>query len=99
MPGFAPTPGGRVDPIEYWSRNNLFEGGRIQGIVGNANLLGPLCLLAIIVFAIRLAAGAPRRALLCGWIGLSRLPDGPRRIRDRVRRGGCASGSSWRRCC
>lgn len=70
MPGFAPLPE-NADPIEYWSRNNLFEGGRIQGIVGNANLLGPLCLLAIIVFAIRLAAGAPRRALLWVWIGLS----------------------------
>ena len=64
MPGFQPTPEGGVDPIEYWSRNNLFEGGRIQGIVGNANLLGPLCLLAIIVFAIRIALGAPRRVLL-----------------------------------
>lgn len=71
MPGFAPTPDRDVDPIEYWSRNNLLDGGRIQGIVGNANLLGPLCVLAIIVFAIRLAAGAPRRVFLWIWIGLS----------------------------
>ena len=71
MPGFQPTPEGGVDPIEYWSRNNLFDGGRIQGIVGNANLLGPLCLLAIIVFAIRIALGAPRRVLLYVWIGLA----------------------------
>lgn len=71
MPGFQPTPEGGVDPIEYWSRNNLIEGGRIQGIVGNANLLGALCLLAIVVFAIRIAAGAPRRVLLYVWIGLA----------------------------
>ncbi len=71
MPGFAPVPEGDVDPIVYWSRNNLFDGGRIQGIVGNANLLGPLCLLAIIVFAIRIAAGAPRRVLLYIWIGVA----------------------------
>ncbi|MFH8250761.1 O-antigen ligase family protein [Microbacterium sp. B2969] len=68
MPGFQPTPEGKVDPIVFWSRNNLIDGGRIQGIVGNANLLGPLCLLAIIVFAIRLAAGAPRRVPLYIWI-------------------------------
>ncbi|TDN88406.1 O-antigen ligase family protein [Microbacterium sp. BK668] len=71
MPGFQPRPEGEVDPIVYWSRDNLLDGGRIQGIVGNANLLGPLCLLAIIVFAIRLAAGAPRRVLLWLWIALS----------------------------
>lgn len=58
------------DPIEYWSRNNLFDfPERIQGIMGNANLLGPVALLAIIVFAIRLAAGAPRRVALWIWIG------------------------------
>ena len=59
------------DPIVYWSRDNLFDGGRIQGIMGNANLLGPVALLAIIVFSIRFAAGAPRRTLLGAWIGLS----------------------------
>ena len=60
------------DPIEYWSRNNLFDWGeRIQGIMGNANLLAPVALLAIIVFAIRIAAGAPRRVLLWIWIALS----------------------------
>ena len=70
LPGFVV--GKADDPIEYWSRNNLFDWGtRIQGIMGNANLLGPVALLAIIVFAIRIAAGAPRRALLWGWIAVS----------------------------
>ncbi len=69
LPGFVV--GKADDPIEYWSRNNLFTDDRIQGIMGNANLLGPVALLAIIVFAIRIAAGAPRRTLLGVWIGLS----------------------------
>jgi exopolysaccharide production protein ExoQ len=37
----------------FWSRNLLFEGGRIQGIVGNANLLGMVALLCLILFAAR----------------------------------------------
>lgn len=69
LPGFIV--GKADDPIEYWSRDNLFSGERIQGIMGNSNLLGPVALLAIIVFAIRFAAGAPRRVLLWVWMGLS----------------------------
>ncbi len=37
----------------YWSRALLFEGGPIQGIVGNRNLLGFAALLGMIVFAIQ----------------------------------------------
>lgn len=61
-------------PLEtelYWSRNNLFDGGRIQGIVGNAHLLAIAALVAIIVFAVRIASGAPRRGWLYAWIALS----------------------------
>ena len=32
----------KIPAAFYWSRNLLFEGGRIQGIVGNSNLLGML---------------------------------------------------------
>jgi len=56
------------DPIVYWSRDNLFDGGRIQGIFGNANLLAYAALLALIVFAIRYAARAPHRPLLIAWM-------------------------------
>ncbi|KRA22252.1 ligase [Microbacterium sp. Root61] len=70
LPGFV-RPTEKMDPILYWSRDNLFDGGRIQGIWGNSNLLAAVALLAIIVFAIRFAAGAPRRGLLIGWIVLS----------------------------
>ncbi|NLP83904.1 O-antigen ligase family protein [Microbacterium sp. CFH 90308] len=70
LPGFVV--GEADDPIEYWSRNNLFDWPeRLQGIMGNANLLGPVALLAIVVFGIRIAAGAPRRVLLYAWIVLS----------------------------
>lgn len=70
LPGFVV--GKADDPIEYWSRNNLFDfPGRLQGIMGNANLLAPVALLAIVVFAIRLASGAPRRTFLWIWIALS----------------------------
>jgi len=70
LPGFV-LPTSRMDPIVYWSRDNLFDGGRIQGIFGNANLLAAVMLVAIIVFAIRFAAGAPRRALLIVWIAVA----------------------------
>ena len=70
LPGFIV--GKADDPIEYWSRDNLFDWGqRIQGLMGNANLLGPVALLAIIVFGIRIASGAPRRTLLYAWIALA----------------------------
>lgn len=49
----------------YWSRNLLFDGGRIQGIVGNSNILGMLAVIALGLFALRLALrkGSP----LWGW--------------------------------
>ncbi|WP_197517568.1 O-antigen ligase family protein [Microbacterium karelineae] len=49
---------GDPDPHWYWVRGNLFDawlvGDRVQGIVGNSNLLGMLCVVALIVFAVRL---------------------------------------------
>lgn len=53
----------------YWSRNLLFEGGRIQGIVGNANLLAFAALIAVIVFAIQLAEH--RVGTVAGWAWLT----------------------------
>ena len=70
LPNFLLWDGDIVTELD-WSRNNLIDGGRIQGIVGNAHLLAIAALLAIIVFAIRIASGAPRKALLYGWIALS----------------------------
>ncbi|MGV8970516.1 MAG: O-antigen ligase family protein [Microbacteriaceae bacterium] len=48
----------KVPKLLYWSRNELFEvfdGGKIQGIVGNSSLLGFVALVALIVFALQLA--------------------------------------------
>jgi len=45
--GFIETP---TTPIELaWSRGNLFTDGRIQGLVGNANVLGMLGLVLLII--------------------------------------------------
>lgn len=59
----------KIPAAFYWSRALLFEGGRIQGIVGNANTLGMLSLLALIVFVLRLVArkGSP----LWGWFWIA----------------------------
>lgn len=70
MPGFE-RPGRGVDPVEMWSRYNLFDGGRIQGLFGNSNALAYVALLGIIVFAIRFASRAPRRGFLVAWIVLA----------------------------
>ena len=72
---------GAPDPHWYWVRGNIFDGflggGRIQGTVGNSNLLGMLLVLAMIVFAIRLWAGAKGRVTATkivarsGWLALA----------------------------
>jgi exopolysaccharide production protein ExoQ len=49
----------------YWSRDLLFDGGRIQGIVGNANILAMAALLSLIAEAARRVAG---RGSLGGFI-------------------------------
>ncbi|RQP10920.1 MAG: O-antigen ligase family protein [Microbacteriaceae bacterium] len=56
----------RIPAAFYWSRNLLLEGGRIQGIVGNANILGMLAVLALLVFGLRmlLRQGSP----LWAWV-------------------------------
>jgi O-antigen ligase len=62
---------GRIPRAFYWSRSLLFEGGRIQGIPGNANLLGFAVLLAIIVFGIQLATRSVGRAAGIGWLAVA----------------------------
>jgi O-antigen ligase len=36
----------------YWTRGHLFDGDRIQGIVGNSNLLAYIAMLGLVIFAI-----------------------------------------------
>lgn len=71
LPQFVRPDGPVDDPIVYWSRDNLFDGGRIQGLFGNANPLAYVALLAMVVFAIRIASRAPRRGLLIAWFVLA----------------------------
>jgi exopolysaccharide production protein ExoQ len=49
----------------YWSRDLLFDGGRIQGIVGNSNILAMAALLSLIAEVARRVAG---RGTLGGFI-------------------------------
>lgn len=65
-----------IPKMLYWSRNELFQvfdAGRIQGIVGNANNLGFLALIAGIVFAVRLAEPSERRASAIGWLAVAAI--------------------------
>ncbi|MDR6866341.1 O-antigen ligase [Microbacterium resistens] len=68
LPNFASVPTGKIDPQWYWVRGNLFDGGRLQGIVGNANTLAFLCVLALIVFGVLFVARVRRRGALIGWL-------------------------------
>lgn len=58
----------KIPAAFYWSRNLLFEGGRIQGIVGNANLLAFAALLAVVVFSVQIAARSASRFWTTGWL-------------------------------
>jgi exopolysaccharide production protein ExoQ len=48
---------GGVPDAFFWSRAELFTGGRIQGLQGNSNILAVFALLALVVTAVQLAAG------------------------------------------
>ncbi|RKR73254.1 O-antigen ligase family protein [Frondihabitans australicus] len=52
----------------YWTRDNLFTGGQIQGLPGNSNLLAIFALLALIVTALQASAGSINRRM--AWLGI-----------------------------
>lgn len=54
-----------------WSRDLLFSGGPVQGLVANSVLLGFIALLGLIIFSIQLRAGLIRRFDGWFWIALS----------------------------
>ena len=61
----------KIPGVLMWSRNELFDvfgDGRIQGILGNANSLGFLALLALIVFSIQLASKTVGRRWGVVWV-------------------------------
>jgi len=45
----------------YWTQGNLFTDERIQGIVGNSNMLAYMSMIAVVVFAIERAANTTSR--------------------------------------
>ncbi|TFD53399.1 O-antigen ligase family protein [Cryobacterium sp. Hh11] len=55
----------------YWSRGLLLNGGPIEGIVANRNLLGFIALTAIIVFIVQLRARLVKRGAGLVWLGLA----------------------------
>ena len=57
------TPESNPAKLLYWSRDLLFDLGKIQGIVGNSSLLAMAALLGLIVFTIQLASKTVKR----GW--------------------------------
>ena len=71
LPNFFDRPEGRIDPQWYWVRDNLLDGGRIQGIVGNANVLAIIALFALLTFGVLFAARARWRTTLALWMLLA----------------------------
>ena len=71
LPNFVDLPEGEIDPHLYWVRGNLFDGGRIQGVVGNAHTLAMMCLFALIVFGVLYATQVRRRTMLIVWAALA----------------------------
>ena len=63
-----PVPSGRLPSAFYWSRDLLFHGGQIQGIVGNSNLLAMIALLGLVVFGIQFADRSIRRGTAITWL-------------------------------
>jgi exopolysaccharide production protein ExoQ len=61
----------RIPQAFYWSRDLLFEGGRIQGIVGNANLLAMAALLSLIAEVARWVAGRGNRLSTIIWVAVA----------------------------
>ncbi|MEF2977772.1 O-antigen ligase family protein [Subtercola sp. YIM 133946] len=63
----------QAPPNYQWSEGNLFNGGAIQGIVGNRNLLAFVVLLALIVFVIEWVEKTRRALPSAIWIAVALL--------------------------
>jgi hypothetical protein len=55
-------------PAYLWTQGNLFTGERIQGIVGNSNLLAYVAMIGLIIFAVELAIIGTKR-----WVSVLSL--------------------------
>lgn len=65
------TPEAHPAKLLYWSRDLLFELGKIQGILGNSSLLAMAALLGLIVFAIQLATKTVSRVSGWFWVAVA----------------------------
>lgn len=67
------TPDDPAHPAKllFWSRDLLFNDGKIQGIVGSSSLLAMAALLGLIVFAIQLAGKSVHRGWGAFWLAVA----------------------------
>lgn len=61
-------PEGKELELLQWSRNLLFQGGPVQGVVASSILLGFIGLIALILFTIQLRAGLVRPFFGWCWV-------------------------------
>lgn len=73
LPFFTDYGEEKVPKAFYWSRGLLFDGGPIEGILGNRNLLAAAALTALIVFGAQLAARTVRRGPGLAWLAVAVL--------------------------
>lgn len=73
MPWWLEQPEGETLKILFWSRDLLFAGGPIQGLVASSVLFGFIGLLGLIVFGIQLRASLVRPANGWFWVGMAVL--------------------------
>ena len=64
---------GKVPGEFYWCEGHILQGGPIQGIMGNRNLLGFVALLGIVVFSVQLADKLIWKVWGYFWLGVSVL--------------------------
>ena len=63
--------GEQPSKLLYWSRDLLFQGGPIQGLLGNSAMFAFLGLLGLIIFGIQLRAGLVGRFTGWFWVAMS----------------------------
>ena len=68
LPFWVSYPDGKLPELLYWSRDLLFAGDKIQGIVGNSSLLAFAALLGLIVFCVQVGLRSVRRTWGWFWI-------------------------------
>jgi len=73
MPWWLEQPEGKTLKILFWSRDLLFSGGPIQGIIASSVLFGFVGLLALIIFSVQLRAGLVRPVAGWFWVAMAVL--------------------------